>query len=344
MKIGLVGYQGSGKSIAFELLTGTHPDAAKAHSGQVGVAVLPDPRFDGLVKLFNPKKVSPARFELFDTPGLSRDHGDSGNSQRISVVREATALVHVIGAYAGSDAVADAASFEDDLMLADLQVITSRIQRLNSSIGKNRPDKEQCQIELRLIQPIEDMLNAGQLLRNVEFTDDQEKATRSFSLLTRKQQLILLNTAEPKFDEAAVDELTRRGYRVVAAPLGLELEVLALDEAERADFAAELGLTEPSRNRLLRAIFEVTDQITFFTSDEKEVHAWLLKRNSTALDAAAAIHTDLARGFIRAEVMAVDDLLRLGSERELKAANLVHVVGKEHIVQDGDEIVIRSGV
>src|SRR4029453_14570463 len=104
------------------------------------------------------------------------------------------------------------------------------------------------------------------------------------------------------------------GYRVVAAPLGLELEVQALDEADRAAFPAELGLGEPSRERVLRAIFEATEQLTFFTSDEKEVRAWLVRRGSTALDAAGTIHTDLARGFIRAEIMAVDDLLRLGSE------------------------------
>src|SRR6266478_5438346 len=128
MKIGLVGYQGSGKSSIFELLTRTKPEPSKAHSGQVGMATLPDRRFDGLVKLFNPKKVTPAKIELFDTPGLSRDHGES-NNQRISVVREANALVHVIGAYAGGDALADARNFEDDLMLADLQVLQNRIER-----------------------------------------------------------------------------------------------------------------------------------------------------------------------------------------------------------------------
>src|SRR5690606_8733425 len=117
-----------------------------------------------------------------------------------------------------------------------------------------------------------------------------------------------------------------------------------LAEEDRELFASEMGLGESSRVRLLRAIFEVTDQITFYTSDEKEVRAWLLRRGSTALDAAGTIHTDLARGFIRAEVMQADDLVRLGSEREVKAANLHHLVGKEYIVRDGDEIVIRFSV
>jgi ribosome-binding ATPase YchF (GTP1/OBG family) len=323
MKIGLVGYQAGGKSSVFELLTETRPDPGKAHTGQIGMAVLPDPRFDGLVKLYNPKKISPARIELFDTPGLSREHGET-NNQRISIVREANALVHVIGAYAGGDPVADARSFED--------------------VRKNRPDRQESQDELALIRPIEGWLQEGKLLRELEFTADQEKVTKSFSLLTRKPQLLLLNTADASVDETVVRKLTDLGYRVVSAPLGLELEVQALDEGERAVFAAELGLGEPSRERVLRAIFEATMQLTFFTSDEKEVRAWLLKRGSTALEAAGTIHTDLARGFIRAEIMAVDDLLRLGSEREVKAANLYHTVGKDHLMRDGDEIVVRFSV
>ncbi|HEY2253877.1 MAG TPA: DUF933 domain-containing protein [Planctomycetaceae bacterium] len=343
MKIGLVGYQGSGKSSVFELLTGTRPDPSKSHSGQAGMAVLPDARFDGLVKLYNPKKISPAKIELFDTPGLSRDHGES-NNQKISVVREANALVHVIGAYAGGDPVADARSFEDDLMLADLQVLQNRIERLEMSVKKNRPDREQSAEELLLVKPIEELLQAGKLLRHVEFTLDQEKVTRSFSLLTRKPQLILLNTSDATVDEVVVKKLTDAGYRVVAAPLGLELEVQALDESERAAFAADFGLKDPSRDRVLRAIFEATEQITFFTSDEKEVRAWLLRRGLSALDAAGTIHTDLARGFIRAEIMAVDDLLRLGSEREVKAGNLQQTVGKDHVMRDGDEIVVKFSV
>jgi ribosome-binding ATPase YchF (GTP1/OBG family) len=342
MRIGLVGYQGGGKSSIFELLTGTKPDPSKSHTGQVGMAVLPDRRFDGLVKLYNPKKISPAKIELFDTPGLDREQGEH-NNQRISVVREANALVHVIGAYSGGDPVADARSFEDDLMLADQQVVENRIERLEASVKKNRPDRVESQEELDLIVPIRDMLQAGKLLRNAEFNADQEKVTKSFSLLTRKPQLILLNTADAS-DHPATAQLTAVGYQVVAAPLGLELEVMALDESERGVFAAEFGLKDPSHDRVLRAIFEATQQITFFTSDEKEVRAWLLRRGMTALEAAGTIHTDLARGFIRAEIMAVDDLLRLGSEREVKAANLYHTVGKDHVMRDGDEIVVRFSV
>jgi len=343
MKIGLVGYQGGGKSSVFELLTGIKPDLAKAHTGQVGMAVLPDPLFDRLVKLFSPKKISPAKIELFDTPGLSKTEPE-GNAQRMGVLRESVALVQVIGVFRGSDPREEAASFQDDLILADLQIVTNRLERLRASILKPRPDRDELRAELACLEPLAATLGEGKSLRGVEFTEAQQNATRSFSLLTQKDLLIVLNTADADYDKAVVADLEVKGYRVVPAPAGLELEVQALPEEDRAVFATEMGLGEPSRERLLRAIFEVTDQINFYTSDEKEVRAWLLKKGSTAIEAAGTIHTDLARGFIRAEIMAAEDLVRLGSEREVKAANLHHVVGKDYVVRDGDEIVIRFSV
>lgn len=343
MKIGLVGYQGSGKGTVFELLTGVTPDPAKVHSGQVGVAVVPDERFDRLVAHYKPKKTVPAKIELFDTPGLSRDTQE-GNAQRLAVIREAAALAHVVGVFAGADPVADARRFEDDLVLADLQVMSNRLDRLRKDATKPRPDRQQLQAELDALEPLAAKLENGESLFGLEFDEAQDKATRSFSLLTRKRQLIVLNTADAAFDPAMVAALEGAGYRTVAGPFGLELEVQALPESDRAEFAAEMGLGEPMRGKLLRAIFDVTEQITFYTSGEKEVHAWLLRRGSTVLEAADTIHSDLARGFVRAEVWSTDDLLRLGSERDLKAAGLNQVVGKDYVVKDGDEVFIRSGV
>ncbi len=343
MKIGLVGYQGGGKSTVFELLTAIAPDIAKAHTGQVGVADVPDERFNRLVSHYNPKKIVPARIELFDTPGLSRDSQES-NGQRLGIIREAAALVQVVGVFAGADPVAEVQAFEEDLILADLQVVTNRIERLKKDATKPRPDREELQEELEALQPIADRLQDVQPIREMEFTEKQEKAARAFSLLSRKKQLVVLNTADSDVPEDAIAEIEKLGPRAIAAPFGLELEVSELSEDERAEFAAEMGLGEPSRGKLLRMIFEVTDQITFYTSGEKEVHAWLLKRGSSVLEAAHSIHSDLARGFVRAEIWQADDLLRLGSERELKAAGLNHVEGKEYVVKDGDEIFIRSGV
>jgi len=343
MKIGLVGYQGGGKSTVFELLTSVTPDLAKTHTGQVGVATVPDERFDKLVELFIPKKVSPARIELFDTPGLSGKQHE-GNAQRLGVIREADALVHVIGCFAGSDPPSEATAFQDDLILADLQVVSNRIERLKKDIVKPRPDRDELSAELDALVPIETTLSEGKSLFGFELSELQKAACNSFSLLTRKPRLIVLNTADSDYDSGPLEALRAEGLRVIAAPFGLELEVQSLPPDDRAEFAAEMGLAEPCRERLLRGIFEVTDQITFYTCDEKEVHAWLLRQGKTALDAAGTIHTDLARGFIRAEIMSVEDLLRLGSEREVKAASLHHLEGKEYVMQDGDEIVVRFSV
>lgn len=345
MKIGLVGYQGGGKSALFELLTGHKPDIHKAHLGQVGVTTVPDARFDKLVAYHKPKKISPAKIDLFDTPGLMK--GDNvHNAQRLGVIRESSALVQIIGVFNSVDPLGEARAFEDDMVLADLQVVSNRVERLKKDLTKPHPgpEKEELTTELHALEATAALLSEGKSLRGLAFTDVQEKVTKSFALLTRKPKMVVLNTADSSFDEKQIADLEAMGIKAIAGPVGLELEVASLPEEDRALFAQEMGLTESCRTKLLRAIFEITEQITFYTCDEKEVHAWLLKRGNTALDAAGTIHSDLARGFIRAEVMSTDDLLRLGSEREVKAAGLFRTEGKEAIIQDGDEIVIRFNV
>lgn len=345
MKIGLVGYQGSGKSTLFELLSGHKPDVSKSHLGQVGITTVPDERFDKLVAHHKPKKISPAKIDLFDTPGLTK--GDNThNAQRLGIIRESSALAQVIGVFNGVDPVAEARAFEDDMILADLQVVGNRIEKVKKDLLRPRPatEKDELNAELGALEFVVNKLNNGETLRGLTFTEVQDKATKSFALLTRKPKMVVLNTADSTVNEKQIADLKAIGITAIAGPVGLELEVASLPEEDRALFAEEMGLTESCRSKLLRAIFEITEQITFYTCDEKEVHAWLLKRGSSALEAAGTIHSDLARGFIRAEVMSTDDLLRLGSEKEVKAAGLFRTEGKEALIRDGDEIVIRFSV
>jgi hypothetical protein len=345
MKVGLVGFQGGGKSALFQLLTGHVSDSSKVQTGQVGEMVVPDARFDRLVELFRPKKVVPAKIQLFDTPGLVK--GESkGNAQRLGIIRESAALIQVIGVYSGADPLDETTAFTDECILADLQIVANRIERVKKDLAKPRPapEREQMQAELDALGPLEALLTSGKPLRSITPTDEQTKAIRAFSLLSGKPILVVLNSAESKFDPAVIDRLKSQGFAAMAAPVGLEQEIEALPPEDRAVFAEEMGLTESCKSRLARAIFEITDQITFYTCDEKEVHAWLLHRGETALDAAGTIHTDLAKHFIRAEIMSVEDLLRLGSEKEVKAAGLFRLEGKEYVMQDGDEIVVRANV
>jgi ribosome-binding ATPase YchF (GTP1/OBG family) len=340
MKIGLVGYQGGGKTSLFELLTGLTPDISKAHTGQVGVVTILDDRFQQLVDFHKPKKESPSKIELFDTPGLSLAEQQL-NPQRLGIIRDSAALVHVVGCFAGCDPIEEVSQFSDDIVLADMQVVNNRMERLEKDVVKPRPDQEILVREFEALKPIAAALNDGESLEDHEFTDDQEQYTKSFALLTRKKRLVVCNTSDSDFDESILNQLRESGVPAIAGPVGLELEVAQLPPEEQTEFAAEMGLTESCRDQLIEECFKVTELITFYTCDEKEVHAWLLKKGSTAVEAAHAIHSDLARGFIRAEIMRVADLLRLGSEREVKAANLHRLESKDYVVEDGDDLVIR---
>lgn len=343
MKIGIVGYAGCGKSTLFQLLTGVEPDPAQAHVGQSAMATIPEPRVEQLCGVYHPKKITQAHLELVDTPGLARSH--EGNAARLAVIREAGALVLVVAGFAGSDPMEDLAGFEQDMLLADLEIVTRRIERLRESVKKPKPTREQEQADLEALEPLVEVLESGKALSTIELTEAQKKATRSFCLLTEKPILVIVNTTDDEADPARFTRHSTPERPIMAAPLGLELELEKFEPDERAAFVEEMGLADSSsRDGILRQILDVSGQMLFFTASDKEVRTWLLDKGGTALDAAAGIHTDLARGFIRAEVMTVSDLVRLGSERELKAHNLVRQEHKDYVVQDDDIVHIKFNV
>jgi ribosome-binding ATPase len=343
MKIGLVGYQGSGKSSLFEWLTGIKADPALAHVSQSAMAAVPETRVDGLCGIYHPKKITLASLELVDTAGLSRSH--EGNAARLSLIREAGALVVLVGAFdRAANPLSDIARFDEDLLLADLQIVSGRVERLRESTKKPRPNRDQEMVELAALEPLATILESGTPLNAAEMSDDQFKATRSFRLLTEKPRLVVVNVADDEeHPEKFVESLAGKGT-VVAVPVGLESELARMEAAEREAFKEEMGITGYDRDSLLRAILDVSDQMLYFTAGEKEVRTWMLRKGGTALEAAANIHSDLARGFIRAETMNCEDLIRLGSEREIKAAGLVRQEPKDYVIQDGDILNIRFSV
>src|SRR5689334_16654179 len=318
MQVGLVGFSGSGKSTLFQLLTGATPDPGKVHAGQVGVATLADPRLDFLAELHKPKKVTPATVELLDTPGLiPGTHGD--NPQRLAVIREGDALLIVLGAFAGSDPAADLVAFREEMLFADLGVATNRVDRLEASIKKPRPDREALQKELELVQRVQATLEAGQTIASLGLSAEEKKPLRSFGLLTDKPQVVLVNLAHGGDLPGPLRALAPNALAIDAK---LELELAQMEPAQRAAFIAAPGLAESGRDRIIRAAYDAVGILTFFTAGDPEVRGWNVERGGTAVDAAGKIHTDLARGFIRAEVTAFDDLKRLGSMREVKARGL----------------------
>ena len=344
MKIGLVGYQGSGKSTLFEWFTGVAADASLAHSGQSAMATIPEPRLAQLTEVYHPKKVHDAAFEMVDTPGLGRDH--QGNAARLALIREAGCLVVVVGVFDSSDALADVRSFDEDLMLADMEVLSGRIVRLEQAMSKPVPrhEREQLQHEEDTLKLVLAAMEGGKPLREGDMTDEQLRVTRSFRLLSEKPRLVIVNTADDEEHPERFTAVATPELRVLALPAGLELELARMSPQDRAEFEEEMGVGGTDRDRLLRTMLEVSGHMLFFTASEKEVRAWLLPSGSTAVEAADSIHTDLARGFIRAEVMTVSDLVRLGSEREVKAQHLLRQEPKDYVVADDDILHIRFNV
>ena len=349
MKIGIVGYQGSGKSSLFHWLTGVEPDPGQAHLGQAAMSAVPDERMGQLSDIYNPKKMTYASLELVDTPGLARDH--QGNAGRLAIIREAGCLIVVVAGYDHPNPVADLASFEEDLLLADLEIVSGRVDRLRESLKKPipRPAHELQTHELEALAPLVDVLESGKPLTSVTLSDEQLKATRSFRLLTEKPRLTVINVAddEPQPErlvEAVAAAGASHGGPVLGIPVRLQTELSALDEADRAEMVAEMGLIVFDRDPLVRQILNASGQMLFFTAGEKEVRSWMIDQGGTAVEAAGSIHTDMARGFIRAETIACTDLVQSGSERDAKAAHLYRQEPKDYVLQDGDVLNMKFSV
>ena len=343
MKIGIVGYQGSGKSTLFHWLTGVAADPALAHLSQSAMAPIPDERIEPLCGIYHPKKITMASLEIVDTPGLSRTH--EGNAARLAVIREAGCLLLTVAAHGGADPIVDLRTFEEDLLLADLEIVSGRVQRLEESVKKPRP-KDQRELEENELAALRILLAAleeGKHAREAQLTDEQWKFTRSFRLLTEKPKMVLVNLAD---DDPADKYPAPKDMNVAWAtvPLRMEMDLAQMSAEDRQAFQQEFGLERVDRDHVIRQIMTASGQMLYFTAGEKEVRSWILRIAGTALEAAENIHTDLARGFIRAEVMKCADLLRLGSEREIKANNLMRQEPKDYVVQDGDILHIKFNV
>ncbi len=339
MKIGIVGYQGSGRSTLFEWLTGVAPNPSQHHETQMATAAIVDPRVADLCKIYQPKKVTHAHLEIVDTPGLSRSH--EGSAVKLAKIREAGCLVLVVASFDGSDAAADMVRFDEDLLLADLDVVSGRIERLRDQIRKPRPNREELEKELALLEPLLATLEAGRPLHQEELSVEQGLAIRSFQLFSEKPRLVVVNVADDDTDPERFAAHAPPGVELVAVSLNLQLGLAKMPADERDEFCREMGLKPVDHEALIRRIMNASGQMLFFTAGEKEVRTWLIYQPSTAVEAAGSIHTDLAHGFIRAEVMTIADLVRLGSEREVKAHNLMRKEHKEYVVQDGDVLFIQ---
>jgi ribosome-binding ATPase len=335
MKIGLVGFSGSGKSAVFRWLTGVAPDPARVQQGQIGTAKLPDPRVDKLSAMFKPKKTTYAEIAFLDTPGLDmRERRD--NPRRLGILREANGLVVVLNGFTIGDLTDELKRFREELVFADLEILTNRLHKVEANLKKPKPAKEReaDQFEEATLTRIITALEAGQSPKHLGIKGEEEKIIRSFQLLTLKPELVLVNQRESH--QTLPAELAALAPEALGAPVQLELELAELAPEDRAAFAADLGVSGSQRDEILRAIFTAMGQIVFLTVGEDECRAWPLAKGADAVEGAAAVHTDLAKRFVRAEVVSYDDFIRVGSMKEAKAQGVYRLEGKTYTVKDGD--------
>ena len=351
IKIGLVGLPKSGKTTIFNAVTGSEAETSDYYSGatkpNLASVEVVDERIDYLAEIYNPHKKIFATIEYMDFIGIHHDEikKEIFSGELLSIIRMVNALGLVIRGYdvpgSPSQPEQDIETLETEFLFSDLAICEKKVETLSKQYtkgGKN-PDTEK---ELNLFQKCYDCLSENKMLKELEFTAYEEKILRGFQFLTLKSIFIILNVDEENFgkNQHLKDKLTSK-YKIVEITGKFEMELQQLEEAEALEFMEEYNIKESAVNKLTRISYDTLGLISFFTIGSDEVRAWTLKKGETALDAAAEVHTDLARGFIRAERFTYDDFIECGSEKALKASGKFHLEGKEYLVQDGDIICIR---
>jgi GTP-binding protein YchF len=344
MKVGLIGHRGAGKTTVFNMLTGLRAQVG-GYGGKeevhLGVIKVPDARVDKLSQVFKPKKTTYAEIRFTDFPAGQNDDDLKGNSNLITQMREVDAMALVLRDFEpGADPLRQLNDLLTEMILADLTVVENRRTRLKKE--KARPQEE------ALLGRCATTLEDEESLRNLEFSADDENLLSGFGFLSRKPVLVLFNQADDKAGQplsaAYQDELKRRGLDGLALAGKVEMEVAQLDESDREAFLKEIGIQEPARERFIRASYRLLDLISFLTTGEDEVRAWTITQGTIARKAAGKIHSDIERGFIRAEVIAYEDFVVLGSEAKCKEAGKLRLEGKDYIVRDGDIIHFRFAI
>jgi GTP-binding protein YchF len=353
MKVGLVGFAGSGKTTIFNTLTGLAAEVGgygAREKANVGVIKVPDDRVDKLAELFKPKKTTYAEISFVDVAGPAADSAERSESgldpKLVQQMREVEALVHVVRAFDNPmllqppDPARDIRAFDDELMLTDLVQIENRIARLKKEKDSTR--------ERELLERLKAALEAETPLRDVEIAPEELALIAGFRFMSLKPLLLLLNVSEENAasepPREVLDLAESKRLSVIAMSGKAEMEIAQLAPDEQRDFLQDLGIAAPARDRFITAAYGLLDLISFLTAGEDECRAWTIKRGTNAQKAAGRIHSDIERGFIRAEVVRFEDLIELGSEARCREQGKLRLEGKEYIVKDGDVIHFRFNV
>ena len=362
MLIGLFGFPKVGKTTLFNTLTGSDVPTDAYASGKpathVGITQVPDGRLDRLSAMFNPKKTTRARVEYLDIVGVEK--GDAaGGEAFLTELKNTDALAHVVRAFEDPglphtqgpiDARRDVETMETELILADHSIATRRIERLEANLKKAARDEDRR--ELEALRHCVSALEKEVPLREVRLGEEDQKRLRGFTFLSAKPLLVIVNLAES--DAGRIEEAVRAAglepfaarpnVAVVPASAKIEMEIARLGPEDGAAFMQDLGIREPCLDRVIRTSYSLLGLISFFTVGEDECRAWTVRRGTIAHKAAGAVHTDIERGFIRAEVIPCQELLAAGSWNHAREKGRLRLEGKEYVVQDGDVVHYRFNV
>ena len=346
MKAGLVGYSRSGKTTLFDALTGLHRGGAGGRPQvNLGAIKVPDARIDALSAIFKPRKTTYAEMQFVDVPGAA-GKGSGLDAEALKALAGVDAFCLVVRGFPAADGTPadperELRDFDAELVLHDLALVEKRLDRL-------RKEQHKGTGEFHELERLHAQLDEGKALRTMRWSDAEEKELVHFAFLSRRPLLVVVNVAEeaaaappPPPVEAAARE---RGSEVLSLCAAVEAEIAELSPAEQPEFLASLGLEAPAQARFIRVAYHLLDLISFFTVGEDEVRAWPIRRGDRAPRAAGRIHSDLERGFIRAEVTHYEDFIALGSEAKARQEGKLRLEGKEYVVRDGDILNIRFAV